>query len=57
MTKCPREPNKSCTYCPARPGEECPLDDRPAWMDEKPITAGVTHGVCAVDGEECESCQ
>lgn len=56
MTECPRQPGKSCTYCPARSGEACPLDDQPEWMSEKPISAG-TAGVCEIGGEECESCQ
>jgi hypothetical protein len=56
MIECPREQGKSCTYCPARAGEECPLDDQPEWMNEQPISAGTT-GVCAIDNPECDSCQ
>jgi hypothetical protein len=58
MTQCPRtETPADCPQCGARPGEECPLADiSPELLIGNPVTAGAT-GVCAIDNEECESCQ
>lgn len=57
MPKCHR-PNltTACPKCPARAGEDCPIETERVSFAGEPVTAGTT-GVCAVDGEECESCQ
>jgi len=53
--KCQREDKPTCPLCGNKPEEPCPLTV-PVDLPGEPVTAGTT-GVCAVGGEECESCQ